>query len=277
MITVKEFPSKQFSTKEELYKALSENKGLLKAQKMIGEKHSDTVAYSFAVNDKKEAIKAGEINIDEVNVLDVKIVINTCNLFDSHSDVSIESSWNRTVKNAKRVLLLQEHKAQFDKIISDEIELKVEVINWKDLGFDYEGKTECLVFYARIRKNRNPYMFEQYAKGYVKEHSAGLRYIQIDLAINSEAEWNKEEKEIWDKYYPKIANKEDVDQYGYFWAVIEQQIKEGSAVVFGSNFVTPTLSVEPVNTDTSKKQEPDPTEVTPPVEQKRIINLNLFI
>ncbi|WP_185269726.1 hypothetical protein, partial [Chryseobacterium indologenes] len=163
MIAAKEFPLKQFATKEELHKALSENKGLLKAQKMIGEKHSDTVAYSFAINEKKEAVKAGEINVDEVNVLDVKIVINTCNLFDSHSDVSIESSWNRTVKNAKRVLLLQEHKAQFDKIISDEIELKVEVISWKDLGFEYEGKTECLVFYARLRKERNPFMFGQYA------------------------------------------------------------------------------------------------------------------
>ncbi|WP_137905506.1 hypothetical protein [Chryseobacterium sp. 2VB] len=279
MITVKEFPGKQFATKEELFKELSANKALLKANKMLQMKESDSIAYSFAVNEKKEALKAGEVRFEEINVLDVKVVINSCNLFDSHSDVSIDSSWNRTVKNAKRVLLLEAHKAQFDKIISDEIELKVEVISWKDLGFDYEGSTECLVFYARLRKDRNPFMFEQYAKGYVKEHSAGLRYIQIELAINSEAEWNREEKEVWDKYYPKIANKEDVDQYGYFWAVLEQQIREGSAVVFGSNFATPTMSVEPV-TDTSTKTEkdtPDPATATPKSEQKPIINLNLFI
>lgn len=260
MITVKEFPGKQFATKEELFRELSANKALLKANKMLQIKESDSIAYSFAVNEKKEALKAGEVRFEEINVLDVKLVINSCNLFDSHSDVSIDSSWNRTVKNAKRVLLLEAHKAQFDKIISDEIELKVEVISWKDLGFDYEGSTECLVFYARLRKDRNPFMFEQYAKGYVKEHSAGLRYIQIELAINSQAEWNKEEKEVWDKHYPKIANKEDVDQCGYFWAVLEQQIREGSAVVFGSNFATPTMSVEPV-TDTSTKQ--DSATVTP--------------
>ncbi|WP_241287496.1 hypothetical protein [Chryseobacterium indologenes] len=276
MIIAKEFPTRQFATVEELYKALSENKSLLKANKILQIKESDSIAYSFAVNEKKEALKAGEIQADSINVLDVKIVINTCNIFDSHSDVSIDGSWNRTVNNAKRILLLEAHKAQFDKIISDEIELKVEVISWKDLGFEYEGKTECLVFYARLRKDRNPYMFEQYAKGYVKEHSAGLRYVQIELAINSEAEWNKEEKENWDKYYPKIANKEDVDQYGYFWAVLEQQIREGSAVVFGSNFATPTLSVEPV-TDTSTKEEPDPAIATPTIEQKTITNLNLFI
>ncbi|MGU3377466.1 hypothetical protein [Chryseobacterium sp. M5A1_1a] len=274
MIVVKEFPNKQFVDKEELFKALSSNKELLKSQKKLQIKETDSIAYSFAINEKKEAIKTGEVNVDEINVLDVKLVVNSCNLFDSHSDVSIDSSWNRTVKNAKRVLLLEAHKAQFDKIISDEIELKVEVISWKDLGFEYDGKTECLVFYAKIRKERNPFMFDQYAKGYVKEHSAGLRYIQIDLAINSEAEWNKEEKEVWDKYYPKIANKEDVDQYGYFWAVIEQQIREGSAVVFGSNFATPTISVEPV-ADTSTKA--DPVTTTPPSETKTITNLNLFI
>lgn len=271
MITVKEFPNKQFANKEELFKALSENKALLIAQKKLQIKHSDSVAYSFAVNEKNEAVKAGEVNVSEVNALRVKIVINSCNLFDSHTDVSVEESWNRTVKNAKRVLLLEAHKAQFDKIISDEIELAVEVISWKDLGFPYEGKTQCLVFYATIRKERNPFMFEQYAKGYVKEHSAGLRYIQIELAVNSEAEWNKAEKEVWDKYYPKIANKEDVDEYGFFWAVIEQQIREGSAVVFGSNFATPTMSVEPVS-DTSTKE--DSAKATPESEPKK---LNVFI
>lgn len=276
MIVAKEFPGKQFATKEDLFKSLSENKELLRAQKKLQIKETDSIAYSFAVNEKNEALKADEVNPSEINTLKIKIVINSCNLFDSHLDVSIEDSWNRTVKNAKRVLLLEAHKAQFDKIISDEIELAIENISWKALGFEYEGKTQCLVFYATLRKDRNPFMFEQYAKGYVKEHSAGLRYMQVDIAINSEAEWNKEEKEVWDKYYPKIANKEDVDQYGYFWAVIEQQIREGSAVVFGSNFATPTLSVEPVS-DTSTKQETDPAEATPPTEQRIITNLNLFI
>lgn len=273
MITVKEFPNRQFASKEELFKALSENKSLLKAQKKLQIKHTDSIAYSFAVNEKNEAIKAGDINVTEINALKIKIVVNSCNLFDSHLDVSTNDSWNRTVKNAKRVLLLEAHQAQFDKIISDEIELSVESISWKNLGFEYEGKTQCLVFYVTVRKERNPYMFEQYAKGYVKEHSAGLRYVQIELAVNSEAEYNKSEKDVWDKYYPSIANKEDVDEYGFFWAVIEQQIREGSAVVFGSNFATPTISVEPV-TDTSAKQDSD--NPTPISEQKQFINVNFY-
>jgi hypothetical protein len=36
--------------------------------------------------------------------------------------------------------------------------------------------TEALVFNVEIDKDRNDFMFNQYAKGYVKEHSVGMRY-----------------------------------------------------------------------------------------------------
>ena len=259
MITAIEIPNKTFTTKEELFKELRENKKALSAQKKIETKFSDPFAYSFAVNEKNEAVKSESVNVSDIKTLKIKAVINTTNLLDSHNDVSINGSWNRTTKNTKNIYLLQEHKALFTHIITDEVEAKVEVFNWKELGFDYEGETEALVFYATIHKDRNPFMFEQYAKGYVKEHSAGLRYVQLELAINSEAEWDKEEKAIWDKYYPLIANKEVADELGYFWAVIEQKIIEGSAVVRGSNFATPTLSVEPVQDTSTTKQDSAPT------------------
>lgn len=275
MIIVKEFPNRQFIDKEDLFKALAENKDLLISQKKLQIKETDSIAYSFAVNDKNEVIKAETIISDDINKIRIKIVVNSCNWFDSHTDVSLDGSWNRTAKNSKRVLLLKEHKATFENIISDEIELAVETFNWKDLGFDYQGTTEALVFYATITKDRHPYMFEQYAKGYVKEHSAGLQYVGIELAINSEADWNKDQKAVWDKYYDKIANKEDVNEYGYFWAITEQKIREGSAVVFGSNEATPTIYVESVS-DTSTKLEDSP-DGTPKSENKqKSINLNLF-
>jgi hypothetical protein len=37
-------------------------------------------------------------------------------------------------------------------------------------------ETEALVFNVEIDKDRNDFMFNQYAKGYVKEHSVGMRY-----------------------------------------------------------------------------------------------------
>lgn len=271
MITAQEFPNKSFNSKNDLFKALKEHKNFLLSQKKGITKLSDPCAFSFAVNEKGETLKNENINPDNINTLRVKVVINTTNLMDSHNDVSINGSWNRSVKNTKHIYLLQEHKMQFDHIITDNIDMEVETFAWKDLGFDYEGYTEALVFYATIHKDRNPYMFNQYAKGFVKEHSAGLRYIQVELAINSEAEWDKEEKAIWDKYFPHIANKEQAEEKGYFWAVTEQKIIEGSAVVKGSNFATPTIFVEPV-ADTSTSSQVSASATPKSVIQDFLIN-----
>lgn len=273
MITAKEFPGKVFSSKDEMLKELVMHKHTLSSQKKMITKFSDSIAYSFMINEKDEVVKAEAVNVAEVNSIKIKVVINTTNIYDSHGDVSIDGSWTKTAKESKNTLLLQEHKMTFDKIISDKVECKVEKFNWSDLGFEFKGQTEALVFYVTIDKQRNPFMFEQYAKGYVKEHSAGLRYIKMDFAVNSEAEWAKDEKEIWDKYYDSIANKEDVDERGYFWAITEQKIMEGSAVVKGSNFATPTISIEAV-TDTSKRE---PEQSTQQGETKNNVNLNLFI
>lgn len=116
---------------------------------------------------------------------------------------------------------------------------------------------------------------KKYVKGKVKNHSAGLRYVDVEFAINSAADWAKEEKAVWDKYYPDIVNKEDVDERGYFLAVKEQKIIENSAVLKGSNPATPTISVELVNSDTSTKQD-SPIGTPKTDEQKAIINLNLY-
>ena len=112
-------------------------------------------------------------------------------------------------------------------------------------------------------------MFNQYAKGYVKEHSVGMRYIKMDLAINSENEADKEEKIIWDKYINTIANKADAEAQGYFWAVHEAKAIEGSAVVKGSNPATPTINVEAAK---STLQIPEPSNDT----QKKLFYQSLF-
>jgi hypothetical protein len=57
-----------------------------------------------------------------------------------------------------------------------------------------------------------------------------------------------------------IANKEDAVAAGYFWGIQAAKIvKEGSAVLAGSNFVTPILYDDPSNKQ-SKKQTQSPPE-----------------
>ena len=246
MIVVKEFPDRQFETQEDLFKALKENKKELISLKKSIEKRADAVSYSYSTTIEKNVNKEDSNEINDIKELQVKVVINTTNFLDSHNDLHVNGIWNKSVSdNANKGFLhLQEHEREFDKVISDNAVGTVDLMTWKSLGFPYNGKTEALVFVSNVQKKRNEFMFNQYANGWVKNHSVGMRYVKIDLAINSESEWDKDEKEMWDKYYSVIANKEVADERGYFWVVSEAKIVEGSAVVMGSNSATPTLSVE---------------------------------
>jgi len=254
MIVTKDFPNKTFHDREELFKALRENKKQLKASKMVGTKESDGV--NFSVSLKQDSSTAIKEQVNETNVnkqsITVKFVVNSCGIFDSHRDVHVKGCWNKTAKENKNFLHLREHKATFDNIISDNVKLSVEEIEIKGV------KTDCLVATSTIDKKDNPFMFEKYRDGKVKEHSVGMQYIwdKLYLCIDSNHEDDKEEKDNWNKYYDQVINKDELNEVGYFWAVGEAKAREGSAVVFGSNSETPTLSVE------ESKNEPEQSTQT---------------
>jgi hypothetical protein len=244
MITCKSFPEKEFQTKEDLFLELKKNKSFLIAQKKMSLKFADAVFYSAPNStESQKAISS------KAESLDAMLVINTTNLLDSHDDVHIKGIWTKNIKENPPKLLLQEHKMSFNSVISDNVKASIETFTWKELGFKFDGTTEALVFNSQIEKDRNTFMFGQYAKGYVKEHSVGMQYIKLALAINSDLEDLAEEKAIWNKYFPDIANKEKAETKGFFWAITEAKAVEGSAVVKGSNFATPTLDIQASKTD----------------------------
>lgn len=274
MIVCKEFPKKTFQNKEEMFKALRENKDTLIAQKKMITKEADAFVFVPDVkNDKGDTLKADTIDTSVIKELQLKLVINTTNLMDSHSDVHLKGIWKKTLKEKKSFYLLQEHQMKFNHIITDNVKASVELLNWTDLDQNYKGQTEALIFNANIDK-RNEFMFDQYAKGYVKNHSVGMRYVKIELAINSESKWDVEEKEIWDKYIDEIANKELAEDKGYFWAVSEAKIIEGSAVPIGSNTITPTLSTESKNIEPSADTQKAEAEKSLQEKKEYLLNLN---
>lgn len=246
----------EFNSIKELHKHLIDNKESIMMQRKSAIKEADGISFiNTQYVDKDNAVKS-EDNIEEpeVGVINVKVVINTTNLIDSHRDCHMPKIWNKSIKENGKLKLLKEHKATFENVISDEVLATVKTMKWSSIGYSYEGNTQALIFDAKIREKRNPYMFAQYKAGYVDNHSVGMQYVNYVMCVNSNESWASEEKANWDKYYPEVANKELADEYGYFFAVLEAKIKEGSAVVFGSNYATPTLSVksEPINT----QQEP---------------------
>ncbi len=256
MITVKDFPNRTFATKEEMFEAFRKSKDILIAKKKSQIKKADSVVYlDNAPNGDGEVIKQQIIANGDVNTLKAQLVINTTNIMDSHYDVHMKGIWKKSISEGSNRLLLKEHKMNFEDIISDTAIASVKNMSWSKVGQPFSGTTQALVFDADIEKNRNEFMFNQYSKGYVKEHSVGMRYIKMALCLNSENKYDVDEKENWDKYIDKVANREVAEDAGFFWAILEAKIIEGSAVVRGSNPATPTLSVKPKEAAPSTSKE----------------------
>lgn len=107
---------------------------------------------------------------------------------------------------------------------------------------------EVLVYEVVVKRERNEEMFKQYLNGWVLNHSVGMRYVKLLFCYNSDEPSDSQNKENFDKYYDQIVNKDDVGEY--FWAILEAKNIEGSAVVKGSNFLTPVLSIEVIDENT---------------------------
>ncbi|WP_156907020.1 hypothetical protein [Epilithonimonas caeni] len=247
---------KKFSDPKAQAKWLVENQALLKAQRRSEPKKSDGMSFgftSFAVNEKGERLKAESDDtgnpIEDKGVLKVKCIINATNILDSHRDLHIPGLWKKSLTEKKLIYLCKEHNLTFEGIISDEITAYTQNYTFAELGYpEYEGSAECLVFDAIIRKSRNEYMYDQYKQGFVRNHSIRMEYVKEYFCMReSFAEGEASYTDYidhWNKYAPMCANQDDLDSVNWFYAVVEAKIKdEGSAVVKGSCFTTPTIEL----------------------------------
>lgn len=233
-------------TGKKLFQWIVDNQKTIIAQKKMVIKEADAICSYIEFLPKAGATKAASDQQipNTATKLKARLIINTTKLFDSHYDVHIDGIWSKSLSETTDLYLLQEHVMKFKSIICgpEDIQASVKNFSWKALGAAYDGTTQALVFDVVISKSRNKYMFDQYAKKYVKNHSVGMRYVKIVVCINDED--YPVQFENWNKYYPLVANKDDVDAEGFFFAILEAKVVEGSAVVKGSNFVTPTQSIE---------------------------------
>lgn len=237
-----------FKKNKELLKFLVENKEQLIFQKKAIIKQADGFAFIAMPNLKDYGVsKAIDVINDNIKEIQVKAIINTTNLMDSHKDVHIPNIWKKSLKENKSIMHIQEHEiGKFSSIISSGNDLKAYTKNytWKELGFDFKGETEALEFDSTVSLDRNKFMFNQYKNGFVTNHSVGMRYVKLKLAIADKNIASADEFETWEEFFPMIANKEEAEHSQHFWAVTQAKVIEGSAVPLGSNFVTPTISVE---------------------------------
>jgi hypothetical protein len=261
---------------------LIENKKSVLAAKKSAVKYADAIITAPAIFpiDQRSTTNKGLLNngpedIEDVEITELKaqLIINTTNVMDSHNDVHIPGLWKKSLLENNIFYLCQEHEFSFSGIISDNIIASTKKIAWNKINAPFEGNTEALIYDAIISKKRNPFMFDQYLNKYVRNHSVGMMYVKINMCVDDER--YTEEKGNWDKYYKEVANKDEADSLGYFFAVTEAKIIEGSAVTRGSNRYTPTQSIE------ENKNEPEQSTLIIEPEQStqkvtNIINPNLF-
>lgn len=247
--------NRDFEDKEQMFAELASNASKIIELKKASTKESDSVSLLFI-----------EKSIDSVKALDfvkegyVYPVINTTNFLDSHGDVHFPGIWNKSLKDkARKIFYVLEHKLSIDNVIAfpNDVNAFVKNITWKDLGFDYEGETQALIYEIAKDKIKIPQIKALFEEKTPFENSVRMRYINMELAIDTKNADLAKNKAIFDNYIDQIANKELAQIEGYFWAVTEASIeKEGSLCLFGSNSATPVIYNTGAVNDTSDKNEP---------------------
>lgn len=231
--------NKEFIDKESMFLELAKNESKIVELKKAAIKESDSISTFFAL--KENAAKGLEFVKDGF----VYPVINTTNFLDSHGDVHFPNIWNKSLKDkSKKIFYVLEHKLSIDSVVAfpNDVNAFVKMIAWKDLGFDFDGETQALIYEIAKDKIKIPRIKELLEEKTAFENSVRMRYITMNLAVNSNSPDLEKNKALWDERIEKIANFEKANDEGYFWAIDEASIeKEGSLCLFGSNSATPII------------------------------------
>lgn len=230
----------KYKTKKELFEYLVQNKSELIALKRAEVKHADSVICENISNHTTKEINYN--NQDELDKGSIKrlIVGNTYKWMDSHDDVHMEGIFTKSIKeNKQRILHLHDHEYKLTSKVGKPIDIYEAKIKLTELGQSKAGDTDALFMFSNIKQEYNEKIYKQYLDKEINQHSVGMVYVKLFLAVNDSD--YKEEYEAWLKYFPHVINQDKAIDKGYFWAVTEAKLIEISAVIAGSNELTPTF------------------------------------
>lgn len=211
------------------------NKHAIKSQKLASVITHKCNSFVFRSSDssKAEGEEGGQGNT-------IRAVINTTNWLDSHADVHAKGIWEDSPLDGISYVL--DHDFSVSGLIAQPSDVKAEVmrLRWKQLGLDINGTTDALVYTVTLQPYASPDFIRAYENGVVMQNSVRMRYEDLVLCVNDK-EYGAE-FEAWNKYIKEVANREDAENLGYFWYIKKARIVlEGSAVLRGSNAITPML------------------------------------
>lgn len=256
---------KTFKSQGELFKYLVEEKEEIFAQKKSIIKRAEgglsstfNMTLPEVFTNKQKPLYS---NDKELGILKRTILANTYWWLDSHSDVHLgrgeegdSAIFTESIKNrVNKVFPIDQHNWSLDGKMGKTLNLYEAPISWRALGVGKTGMTEGLFADAQIEKAKNARRYEDYLNDEVDQHSVGMRYLDIQLAVNDEDEYPKEYT-VFKKYINKLGNRQAAEKQGYFFAVGKAHLGEYSAVIAGSNELTPTMGVNQGSGDTGKNE-----------------------
>jgi hypothetical protein len=232
-------------------------------------KHSDTVC-TLPIKDVSETIKLA-LNEEEDN-LNKRVIANTYYWLDSHGDVHVKGTFTKSIKeNTNKIFHFDNHKHSFSAKVGNVKSIKEVPMKWTDLGVNKEGKTICVIGESELIEDYNKQVYQAYKNNEINQHSVGMIYVKVDLAVNNPAD--EEYYKNWNEIFPLLGNPDEAEAKGHFWIVREAKLKEYSCVLWdGSNSLTPTQDKTEPTAEVTQEIEPI-VEVTHEVEKQLLKEL----
>lgn len=246
---------KTFATKkEEIDYLVKHKKEIIEFKKAVVKHTTPTTTDKESSSTFKALSTSKEHDTD--NVIKRTVIGNTYNWLDSHGDVHLNGTFGKSISERQnKIWHLHDHEQKITAKVGIPSKIYEETVEWSDLGIKKAGTTTALMMDSDIRKDYNSLIFQEYKDGNIDQHSVGMYYVKIDFAVNDKD--HKAEFKTWNDNIENIGNREKAEELGYFYAVKEAKLVEISAVLQGSNELTPTIEAKDIEPEQSTQSEPE--------------------
>lgn len=234
----------KLSKEEILTLKQADKEGLLRAkQESFGT--SNVLQTKVGIKDTNPLVKTLS-SVDTngtLKYIDVTMVASVANFVHYNGDMLLPSTYDKALQAGNKIAHLQDHNQTIAGVVGEVQKVYTKQMQLQDLGGTMPLQVTALLMDSRVKQSFNDKVFIMYSENAINQHSIGYSYNDFQLAVNEPT--NKDfttEYALWKQYYPDVINKPTVDKMGYFWVVTDINLKENSAVLFGANPYTPTLS-----------------------------------
>lgn len=245
---------KTFATKkEEIDYLVKHNKEIIEFKKAVVKHTTPTTTEAENSSIFKALSTSKEHDTD--SIIKRTVIGNTYNWLDSHGDVHLDGTFGKSISERQnKIWHLHDHEQKITAKVGIPSKIYEEKVEWSDLGIKKAGTTTALMMDSDIRKDYNNLIFQEYKDGNIDQHSVGMYYVKIDFAVNDKE--HKAEFKTWNDNIENIGNREKAEELGYFYAVKEAKLVEISAVLQGSNELTPTIEAKDIEPSKDTQNEP---------------------